>query len=68
MRIDASHEFGAETWEQRARACAAELEEAKMKIKRIYEIFHVADEPLDTVINMVEANRRIWAALQGYKE
>jgi regulator of replication initiation timing len=32
MRIDASHEFGTETWEQRARACAAELEEAKGNI------------------------------------
>jgi hypothetical protein len=32
MRIDASHEFGTETWEQRARACAADLEEAKGNI------------------------------------
>jgi len=75
MRIDASHEFGTETWEQRARACAAELEEAKGNITALMlqnetliiqagEMGIVIQEQAETIRDLeteVEA-WKIWAA------
>jgi len=43
--IDASHEHGAETWEQRARVCAAELEEAKKTARFALDLFGDYFEP-----------------------
>jgi len=75
MRIDASHEFGTETWEQRARACAADLEEAKGNITALVlqnetliihagEMEIVIQEQAETIRDLgteVEA-WKIWAA------
>ena len=55
FQLDASHEYGSETWETRCRSCAADLTEAQQEIKTLLAALVMAD-------NWITANIQAFAA------
>ena len=66
--IDASHEHGAETWEQRARVCAADRQELLEMVKALRPyIQKMQNDGIQTAVTPATVLRKIDLLLERIK-